>query len=77
MADDLTELTALVTTRFTDIRSELRVLSLEIRASFAEIRATLAEMRLEIADVKARQVTLFDELAAFRSEYNEHTHPED
>lgn len=51
--------------------AEIRTVRLEQRAGLAELRANLAEFRL---DVSTRLTTLFDELAAFRAEYNQHTH---
>lgn len=60
--------------------SEVRVVHLETRADVAELRASLAEFRLATTErfdeVGRRLDTLFDELAAFHSEYNAHTHEE-
>jgi len=47
-------------------------------AALAEHRVAFAEHRLAVVeqldDIRARLVTLFDELTAFRAEYREHTH---
>lgn len=56
-----------------DVRAEQRVQNLETRTGFAEVRGSIAELR---NDVTTRLTTLFDELAAFRREYNEHGHPD-
>ena len=57
---------------------ETRVTLLELRASQAETRVSLAEFRAEVnrrLDDQSRKLDLIiDELAAFRAEYNQHTH---
>jgi hypothetical protein len=50
---------------------ETRVALLELRASQAETRVSLAEFR---AEVNRKLDIIIDELAAFRAEYNQHTH---
>lgn len=61
-----------------DLRTEVRVGQLENRASIADLRATVADLRAETRErhdeLRTRLVTLFDEVAAFRAEYNAHTH---
>lgn len=52
-----------------DVLTELRTMRLEHRADFATVRYELAEIRM-------RLLTLQDEIASFRAEYNEHTHPD-
>ncbi len=54
-----------------DLMTELKTIRLEQRASFAELKADLATLRL---DTITQLTTVFDELAAFRAEYNDHTH---
>jgi hypothetical protein len=51
--------------------AKLDVRLTEVHASLAEFRLSTAE-RFE--DVSRRLTTLFDEVAAFRAEYNAHTH---
>jgi hypothetical protein len=48
-----------------------RVLGLELRAFGSELRADIAILRL---DTTTSLSTLFDELAAFRAEYNSTAH---
>ena len=50
---------------------ETRVALLELRASVAETRVSLFEFRIE---VNRKLDLLIDELAAFRTEYNQHSH---
>lgn len=52
-----------------DVRAEQRVQALETRSGTAEVK-------LAVLEQSTRLVTLFDELAAFRREYNEHGHPD-
>ncbi len=62
----------------TAMDEETRVALLELRASQAETRVSLSEFRNEVnrrLDDQSRKLDLIiDELAAFRAEYNQHTH---
>lgn len=57
-----------------DVLEELRKVHIRV----TEVQASLAEFRLSTAErfdaVQRRLTTLFDEVAAFRAEYNAHTH---
>lgn len=64
-----------------DILTEMRLQRMEARTDRLETRALIAEVRADVTDVRthqseilARLNTLVDELAAFRAEYNSHTH---
>jgi hypothetical protein len=68
-----------------DLLAELRLQRLETRTETLELKAALTDLRSEIADLRSdyatfrfdmttRLTTLFDEVAAFRAEYNGHTH---
>lgn len=56
-----------VLTRIDRVDTRLTNLVIEV----TNLRADVASMRL---DTVMRLTTLFDELAAFRGEYNDHTH---
>ena len=62
----------------TAMDEETRVALLELRASQAETRVSLSEFRNEVnrrLDDQSRKLDIIiDELAAFRAEYNQHTH---
>lgn len=68
-----------------DLLGELRLQRLETRSETLDLKSVLTELRSEIAELRSdhatfrldmatRLSTLFDEVAAFRAEYNNHTH---
>lgn len=68
-----------------DVLAELRLQRMESRTEVAEVRGLISELRADLAtsrvdlygrldDIRHRLDTLFDELAAFRRDYNGHTH---
>lgn len=63
------------------VAQEIRILGLEFRAGIAEVKGGVAGLRLEMqarfSEVYTRLDTLFEEVASFRAEYNQHTHPDD
>lgn len=70
------------------ISSMLEMLRLEVQVARLETKADISTLRLEfntrtgetkerLDSLGLRLTTLFDELAAFRSEYNVHIHPRD
>jgi len=55
----------------TDVLAELRMQRMETRTEMMEFRL---DVSTRLSDMQRRLDTLFAELAAFRAEYNQHTH---
>jgi chromosome segregation ATPase len=84
ISDVLAELRMMRTEARSD-RAESRSDVAELRSGIAELRSEMAEQRTQAAtfhlaidarldSLERRLTTLFDEVAAFRNEYNNHTH---
>jgi len=57
--------------------SELRTDVSELRTDVSDLGTGVAGLATEVSDLRRAQLAMFDELAAFRREYNAPSHPDE